>query len=210
MFSSDVDLLKYEPKLFTDYYFNSQVLISGTGGVLAGTSFSKSGVNFISSGVLAGSVIYLKSTDGNLDGAFEVVSVDSATQLTISVVRTDGAAAIAPPAGTDVTYHIATFAPQAYEAGLTLMRCFGIKADDAETLIEPEQLRITSVFLILASVYATLTGDAETSEEFWKKSLHYRTLFEHAREILQLDVDTDADGDIDEVKHGGSIELIRE
>jgi hypothetical protein len=120
------------------------------------------------------------------------------------------AAAIALPAGTDITYRIATFAPQANEAGLMLMQCFGMQADDTENLIEPEELRVASVFAILASVYATLTGDAETSEELWKKSLHYRKLFEHAREILRLDVDIDSDGVSEEVKHGGEIKLVRE
>ena len=31
-----------------------------------------------------------KVTDGMVDGAFEIVSVDSATQLTVSVLRADG------------------------------------------------------------------------------------------------------------------------
>lgn len=211
MFSNDTDLLKYEPRLFTELYFPSQILASGTGGVLSGTTFTKTGANFITAGVAAGNVIYLKSAAGVLDGAYEIVSVDSAMQLTVSVVRADTSAdAVAPPAANDAIYRIATFAPQAQEAALTLMRCFGIKADDAENLIEPEQLRVASVFAILASVYATLTGDAETSEELWKKSLHYRKLFEHAREILQLDVDTNADGTADKVKHGSEIRLVRE
>jgi hypothetical protein len=211
MFSNDVDLLKYEPKLFTKLYFPSQVLVSGTGGVLSGTTFTKIGANFVAAGVVAGGVIYLKSAADTLDGAFEIVSVDSATQLTVSVVRSDDTAiAIPPPAAADVTYRIATFSPQAYEAGRMLMRCFGIPQDDSENLIEPEELRVASVFAILASIYATLTGDAEASEELWKKSLHYRALFEHAREILQLDVDTDGDGTADEVKHGGEIKLVRE
>jgi hypothetical protein len=211
-FSNDVDLLKHEPKLFTEFYFPSQVVAGGTGGTLSGTTFTKAGANFIAAGIAAGGVIYLKSVSGTLDGAFEIVSVDSATQLTVSVLRADASAAAVPPfpAGTDVTYRIATFAPQAHEAMLLLMRCFGMKADDAEHLIEPEKLRGASVFIILASVYATLTGDAETSEEHWKKSLHYRTLFEHARETLRLDVDTDGDGQSDEVKQGGEIQLVRE
>jgi hypothetical protein len=211
-FSNDVDLLKYEPKLFTEFYFPSQVLASGTGGVLTGTTFTKSGADFVAAGVAAGGVIYLKSDAGTLDGAFEIVSVDSATQLTVSVLRSEETRPAVPPfpAGTDITYRVATFTPQASEARLMLMRCFGLQADDTETLIGPEELRVASVFAILASVYATLTGDAETSEELWKKSLHYRKLFEHAREILRLDVDIDGDGTSDEVKQGGSVWLVRD
>jgi hypothetical protein len=211
MFSNDVDLLKYEPKLFTDLYFASQVLTSGTGGILAGTAFTKAGENFITAGISAGTVIYLKSVDGSLDGAFEIVSVDSAEQLTVSVLRADPEqAAIPPRPASDVTYRIATFAPQANEAFNLLLRCFDLTPDDAENLLEPDRLKQASVFIILSGIYATLTGDADTSEEFWKKSLHYRTLFEKARDQIILSIDEDADGTGEEEKRGDEIRLLRD
>jgi hypothetical protein len=210
-FSNDVDLLKYEPKLFTELYFPSQVLASGTGGALAGTTFTKTGANFTAAGVAAGGVIYLKNAAGTLDGAFEIVSVDSATQLTVSVLRGDEtAAAIPPPPAADVTYRVATFAPQANETMLALMQYFGIKSDDSESLIEPQELRQASVLAVLACVYATIADSADTSELFWKKSLYYQKLFEQMREILRLGIDTDGDNVTDEVKQGGSIRLVRE
>jgi hypothetical protein len=210
-FSNDVDLLKFEPKLFTELYFPSQVLTSGTGGVLTGTTFTKSGEDFVAAGVSTSGVIYLKSADGSLDGAFEIVSVDSATQLTVSVVRADKIeAAIPPPAGTDITYRVSTFAPQMNEAAEALVRQFGIEPDDSASLIEPDELRQAVVFAALTCIYATMADNAETSELFWKKSLHYRTLFEQAREQIQLTIDTDGDGTSDETKQGGSIRLVRE
>ncbi len=211
MFSNDVDILKYEPKLFTDLYFISQVLAAGTGGAIAGTSFTKTGENFITAGVAAGNVIYLKSADSTLDAAFEIISVDSATQLTVSILRADSQAPALPPrAGADITYRIATFSPQANEAFELLLRHFEISADDAENIIEPEILKQASVFAVLASVYATLAGDAETSDEFWKKSMHYKKLFEQASERIRLSMDEDADGDSDEDIHGDEIRLVRE
>ena len=156
-------------------------------------------------------MIYLKSATGTLDGAFEIVSVDSATQLTVSILRGDETAIpIPPPAGTDVTYRISTFTPQANETMLALIQYFGLKPDDSASLIEPNELRQASVFAVLASVYATLADNAETNELFWKKSLHYQTLFERTREILRLSIDTDGDSVADDVKQGGSIRLVRE
>ena len=88
-FSNDVDVLKYEPALFGELHLPSQVQTSGNGAVLNGTTLTASQADFIKSSVEAGGVVHLRSADGSLDGAYEIVSVDSATQLTVSVVRAD-------------------------------------------------------------------------------------------------------------------------
>ncbi len=80
-FSNDADILKYEPILFGELHLPGQTLTAGTGGTLSGTTFSVSGADFVSAQVSAGGVAYLQSADGSLDVAFEIVSVDSATQL---------------------------------------------------------------------------------------------------------------------------------
>ena len=98
-FSNDADILRYEPVLFGELYLPGQVLTAGTGGQLEGTTFTASGADFVSAQVSAGGVVELQTADGALDGAYEIVAVDSATQLSVSVVRSDSdGAAIAPPA----------------------------------------------------------------------------------------------------------------
>jgi hypothetical protein len=214
-FSNDADVLKYEPVLFGELHLPWQVLISGTGGALSGTTFTASGADFISSQVTAGGVVYLRSADNLLDGAFEIISVDSATQLTVSVIRADSDGdAIAPPAATDITYRISTFAPQANEAAFQLTEYFGIApgnpASDlgAEDIVDTSVLKQASVFAILSGVYAMLADQSE-DENFWKKSLYYRKLFERARERCRLSIDTDSDGVADITSTGGSLSLKR-
>ena len=86
-FSNDADILKYEPILFGELHLPQQVLAIGTGGTVSGTTFTASGADFVSAQVSSGGVIYLQTTDGILDGAYEIISVDSTTQLNISVIR---------------------------------------------------------------------------------------------------------------------------
>ena len=88
-FSNDVDILKYEPILFGELYLPWQVLAAGTGGTLSGTTFTAADADFVNAQVAAGGVIYMQSVDGSLDGAYEIVTVDSPTQLTVSVLRPD-------------------------------------------------------------------------------------------------------------------------
>jgi hypothetical protein len=215
-FSNDVDILKYEPVLFGELHLPWQVLATGSGGTLSGTTFTASGADFVSALVTMGQVIYLQSADGSLDGTYEIVSVDSATELTVSVIRTDSNdEPIAPPAATDISYRISTFGPQAREAGFQLTEYFGIGPGnpasdvDAENVIDTNALKRASVFAVISSVYAMLASKAE-DENFWKKSLHYQRLFEKAKERCRLSIDIDGDGVADITKVGASKRLVRD
>lgn len=215
-FSNDVDILKYEPILFGELHLSSQVLAAGTGGTLSGTTLTAGGENFIGSSVAAGGVIYLQSADGLLDGIFEIVSVDSTTQLTISVVRADSDdEAIAPPASNDISYRVSTFDPQAGEVGFQLTEYFGIRPGNPDSVysvadvLDTNVLRKASVFAVIASVYAMLASKAE-DESYWKKSLYYQKLFEKARERCRLSIDVGSDGVADITKLGASVRLVRD
>jgi len=215
-FSNDADILKYEPALFGELHLPWQVLAAGTEGTLSGTTFTDAGGDFVTAQVADGGAIYLRSADGSLDGVYEIVSVDSATQLTVSVVRSDSEAdAIAPPTGTDVSYRISTFGPQACEAAFELTEYFGVRPGDpasdidVEDILDTQALRRASVFAVIASVYAMLASKSD-DEVFWGKSLYYRGLFERARERCRFSVDADGDGVADVTKTGASGRLMRD
>lgn len=215
-FSNDVDILKYEPILFGELHPPQQVLATGTGGVLSGTIFTADSADFISAQVTAGGVIYLRSMDGTLDGAFEIVSVDSAAQLSVSVIRPDSEmAAVAPPAATDIFYRIGTFGPQANEAGFQLTEYFGIGPGNPASDINPEDildtdvLKRASTFAVISNAYAMLAGNSK-DENFWRKSLHYQRLFTRARERCRLSIDIGSEGVADVTKVGASGKLVRD
>lgn len=215
-FSNDADIMKYEPVLFTQLYLPGQVLTAGTGGTLSGTTFTASDADFVSAQVSVGGVIYLKSADGSLDGAYEIVSVDSATQLGVSVIRTYcDDESVAPPAAADVSYRISTFGPQTAEAGLRLTEYFGIApgnpASDycAEDILSTDVLKAASVFAVISGVYAMLASKGE-DENFWKKSLYYQKLFEKARQRCRLSIDVGSDGVADVTEVGASVRLVRD
>ena len=216
IFSNDADILKYEPVLFGELHLPGQVLAAGTGGTLSGTTFTGSGADFVSAQVPASGVIYLQSADGSLDGAYEIISVDSATELTVSVIRSDSDDdAIAPLAATDISYRISTFRPQASEAGFKLTEYFGIRPGnpgsvyDANDVLDTDVLKRASVFAVVSSVYAMLASKAK-DENFWKKSLHYQRLFERARERCRLSIDVGSDGVADVTRVGASVRLVRD
>ncbi|RKY20172.1 MAG: hypothetical protein DRP62_08730 [Planctomycetota bacterium] len=215
-FSNDVDILKYEPALFGELHLPWQVLAAGTSGELSGTGFTDSEADFVSAQVSAEGVIYLQTSDGSLDGAFEIVSVDSATQLTVSVIRTDpNEEPVAPPAAANISYRISTLEPQAGEAGFQLTEYFGIKPGnpasniDAEDVLDTNALKRASAFAVISSVYAMLASK-DDNENFWQKSHHYQKLFEKARERCRVSIDSGSDGVADITIAGASARLVRD
>ncbi len=216
-FSSDRDILKYEAILLGDLHFPWQVLCEGTGGVLSSTTFSVSGEDFGAAGVGAGGVVYLRSGDGAIDGVYEIVSVDSASSLTVSVLRADDENdAIRVGDGSDVSYRIGTFNVQAEQVGFELTQYFGIRPGCAESeygaedVVDVSVLREASVFAVIAGVYATLGSGADDGAGYWKKSLHYQRLFEQARERCRLLIDSGNDGVSDVRRDGGIVRLVRD
>ena len=215
-FSNDVDILKFEPILFGELHLPWQVIAEGTGGTLSGITFTAAGADFISAGVCAGCVIYLASEDKVLDGVFEIVSVDSATQLSVSVLRSDSQAdAVAPRAVSDISYRINTFSPQANEVGFQLTEYFGIRPGNPasdygiEDVLDTSVLRQVSVFAVLSCVYAMLAGKAQ-DDNFWKKSLYYQKLFNKAKQRTRLSIDLGSDGVVDVTRVGSSAKLLRD
>ena len=178
--------------------------------------FTAADADFTAAGVSAGGVIYLRSADGAIDGGYEIVSMDSTTQLSISVLRPDSQAdAIAPPAATDLSYRISTFAPQANEVGFQLTGYFGIRPGnpaseyDIDDVLDTGVLRQPSVFAVISCVYAMLAGRAE-DDNFWKKSLHYQKLFNSAKGRTRLSIDLGSDGVVDVTQIGASGRLVRD
>jgi hypothetical protein len=213
---NDIDILKYEPALFGELHPTNQVLAAGSGGELAGTTFAASGADFASAQIEAGGVIYLRSADGLLDGAYEIVAVDSATQLCVSVLRADSESdPIAPPACSNVSYRISTLRPQTAEVSLRLMEYLWIKPGQvtsdfsAEDILDTEAVRQVCALGVTASAYRMLASSAG-GEDLWNKGLHYEQLFAKGMERCRVALDGDGDGVVDSIRFGGCGRLVRD
>ena len=215
-FSSDVDLAKYEPSVFGSFFLSSQVLCGGSNGIVAGTQFTASGVDFTSAQVAAGNVIWLESVDGSIKGAFEIVSVDDATHLTVSVLRpsTSEQAAIPVDSASGLTWRIVTYAPQAYEVLWQISQKLGISPgceseQSVDDIVNVEPLRQASVFGVLAAVFEALYTGTSDQTVLVEKKEHYPWCYDKAVERLNVSIDTDSDGDADKKVMPSVVKLLR-
>ena len=183
MIINDVDIAKTEPEIYNGAAFGAQVRCGGTNGIVAGTQFTASGVDFNSSQVTAGGVIALSSADGTIDGTFEIVSVIDSTHLTVSQIRMDsGDAAIAIGSASGLTWSIKTLGPQIVQAELELSARLGLKpgkADAAYALDEVQNadaIKQIATAVLLVGVYTvlyTISADTTVRDGYEKKRAWY-------------------------------------
>jgi hypothetical protein len=219
MLCNDRDILKYETALFGANHQANQVIAAGTNGALTGTTLAASGANFVSAQVEAGDCIYLKSADGTLEGVYEIVTVDSATQVCVSVLRADSQSnPIAPPFGTQTTgiaYRISTFRPQIAQVSLWVMEYLWVKRGQVigdvavDEILSTDEVRQMCALGVIATAYRSLAAGAN-DENLWSKGQCYGQLFNTAMERCRVAIDKDGDGVADDVRYGGCGKLFRE
>jgi len=215
LFSRDVDLARFEPGVFGTWYLPSQVLCGGANGIVAGTQFTASGVDFTAAQVDAGYVIYLESVDGAIKGAFEIVSVDDSTHLTVSVLRVNtNQGAIPVGSASGLTWRIVTYNVQAYEVLWQLSQKLGLSPGcsseySIENLVDVGPLRQVSVFGVLAAVFEALYVGLDGQDVLVGKKEHYQRLYGKAIERLSVQVDADGDGDADRRVVPSVVRLVR-
>ncbi len=213
-FCQDRDLLSLEPNAFLGGVFPSQQLIAGTDGALSGTTLTSAGSNFTASAVAAGMVLCIYQTTPAEGSAYEIVSVDSATTLTASVIRADiDDDAIAPPSGSSLTFHIRTFAPQIRAVCSTLsekLRQISETAGiDSSNFADSAQLRLATACGVLSAIFVAQADSAATHDANWTKAEHYRNEFRRLQLQLRLVVDSDGDGTPETTRTLGNVTLRR-
>ncbi len=212
----DADLARFEPSLFGDMSIAWQIIAGGENGQVSSSTFTASGGDFINRGVSEGQVIKLCSISAGLYGFYEIVSVDGAEQLTISVMRARGSEQCIPVGEYEsLTYSICSYGPQACEVLYDISRRLSIRPGFGESeysiddIADTESLVQAAVYGTLALVYGTLCGLGGGEAVAEDKQKHYSRLYEKAMEGCRVWIDTDGDGQGDIELGGGSFRLGR-
>jgi hypothetical protein len=196
MLITDSDVIKVDGEVYASAVFGAQKRCGGTNGIVAGTQFTASGVDFNASQVAAGYVIWLESVDGSIKGTFEIVSVIDATHLTVSQIRSDPAdAAIPIGSASGLTWRITTLAPQIAAVETELSARLGLKPGKADAAygideVQPaEVLKQVATALLLVGVYTvlyTMSADADIRAGYEQKRNWYSQRAERMLSVISV------------------------
>jgi hypothetical protein len=213
-FCNDIDLLNWEPTIVRDAAFASQTLVSGTGD-LAGSTFTIASGSFTAAHVAADQVIVLT---GATSGSYPIVSVDGATQLTLSVLYdglfpTSGSPIPSPPgtaAGLD--YVVRTFWPQRRIVSELLLQAAGLDPADADVeqkILNAESLRRPCTLGTLHLIYSALAAAAEEPKNLVDRMQMYEGLYRRSLRNATVQLDLNLDGRLDTVRRLNVMNLER-
>lgn len=190
-FCNDTDLMHWEPNVFRDASAVAQTLIAGTGD-LAGTSFTLASGSLTAAQVAAGCVAVL---DGTINASLPVLSVASATQMTLSVLWGDLSNPVETNSAAGVPYSVRTFSAQSKLVSDLLRQAVGIADDPEATIINPEALRRPCAMGTLMLLYRALAASASSGSGVWlTRADMYERLYTRSLRAAKVDLDLDGDG----------------
>lgn len=208
--ATDRDLLALEPNVFRDIVFEAQTLVTATDGALSGTTLTSAASDFAGAGVESGHVVVV---DG---AALEVAERLSATELSVSLLRTDGAGALVAPApGTGLSVRVSSFGVQIAESDARVKRALGLTDAVLASETVPAALAGAGVTRLVALgalelVYAAASTRAEGSDPNWMRSAWYGERASAELRRVGARLDSNADGLADAVRRVQPARLVRE
>jgi len=209
-FSTDRDLLVYEPTLFTDAPFVAQQRVNVSDGALTGTQLSSVDADFAAAQVEAGHVVMIGKTP------YEVIDRIDASTLTVSLLRTRLNDDPIPGAdGTNLSVKVRTFAPQAAIMHDTLLRLLGIDPDAPDATLTEDSVVSLSVMARLEAlgtlerIYSSAAAISGDNEPLRTRAHEYGRRFHIAAAQSTVLIDVDNDGHADERRHLGLVRLTR-
>lgn len=173
-YSTDADLIKWEPSLFRD--LKGKRLAAGCDGDTEGISFVSLGAHFQDVGIRPGHVIQILGSQGEAEGCFQVLSLQSQTELLAT--SCGWGVPVDLPSGEGWVYAIDTFDDVAHVAKAEVDLDLCLDADSKR------DRRRASIFYTLAWVFEEHAGADERGRNMAAKAALYRRLY--AKEIQKL------------------------
>lgn len=195
MLCTDIDLLRWEPHLAAEASFSTQTLLSTTGSV-SGTTLTISTGSLGAAHVRAG---FIACVSGAISGCFPILSIDSETTCTLSVIY-DGldetpALPVSPGAGADLTVAIRSFYPQRRIVSDLLMRMAGVEPGGSRSIVNVEAFRKPCALGTLHMIYnAMSTASFDNRADLLIRAELYERLYRKSLRAVVAEIDTDGDG----------------
>ena len=192
MFAKDRDLFVLEPGLHKDVAWMGQRLLSVIGS-LSGTTLTINSGSFVDAGIASGHVVVFDGV------ALEVVSVESATSATVSLMRGDtGSSAIPGVGASSQKVEVYGYGPQLGMVHRQVLSMIGLDPDgegfDESVVTNPGALVRLEALGALHLIYAGAGAPGTGGQKFEQRAQMYKQRFASERERVVALVDLDGDG----------------
>lgn len=210
MFSTDRDLIIHEPALMRDVGWAGQRRLAVLASLI-GTQLTLSSGSFIDAGIAAGHVALFDGV------SLEIVSIDSATLATVSLLRADITAPAVPPvAASNRSLQIYDFSPQRAIVHRQLLTMLALDAPGEdnfginETMVtNPAALARLETLGTLHLIYAGASAPKRGEDRYEQRAELYRQRYQRERESVVAMIDLDGDGIAEATRRPNAFVLTR-
>lgn len=213
---NDRDLLAVEPVLFLGAAQPAQTLAAGSNAEIAAGQLHAPTADFLHAGILPGMAVTVWTTTASEGNAYEIVSIESPNQLTLSILRADTAVPVLPPPPqTGLNFHILTYLPQIQTVTSALAEKLRLICESAGvdfqsgSFADSPQLRQTITYGCLGDIFLVRSQSSAPGDSNWIKAQHYQHLFRDCQIRLRLAVDPGSSGAASQTRSLGNVNLRR-
>lgn len=195
---NDTDLLRIEPTLFTDATGAALPILSNTGGVISGTNFLSSKVNFETALGEAGGVIIVAGEP------LEIVSISSATVIEVTKRRLPESPLIEPGDGTGLAFQVVSYSMLIDEAESWLERTLGLDENHpqipltADDVLNYDEFAPLVAYRTIAAAFACASAANPDDESLRTRADLYERMVHDLRQQMIASIDLNDDGVEDE------------
>ncbi len=207
---SNLELMRVEPRLFTDAADSGLTLVVASDAVVSDTDLTSASSDFLATGVTTGDVVVVAGE------AIEITSVDTATQLSTSRRRlSDASPVLKPSPGTGLSMSIISFQPLIDRVQGQLLAAAGIDPLhpthplSLSDVTNPDDLKPLLATRVAATALARASAVAPTDDSLAALAAFYRPLADEAARFATIMVDLDGDGQADEARRLSAMLLMR-
>lgn len=195
MFCSDIDLLRWEPHIVAEAAFATLTLLTAPAS-LAGTTLTLSAGSFDAARVRAGFVACLS---GTVNGSFPILSIDSESTCTLSVMydglEATSAEPVSPGDAAELNVVVRSFFPQRKIISDLLSAMAGIEPDGSATILNAGAFRRPCALGTLHLIYSAMSTAAfDDRSDLIVRAELYERLYRKSLRGLTAEIDTDGDG----------------
>jgi hypothetical protein len=205
-FSTDADLLGYEPNVFAELPFASQRKLKVTDAALSGVNITSATGGF---SMLAAKQVAVLEASAAESQSHAIASITGNTALMLAT-RPVGLSV-----STGITLSVRTLCPQATLVHEELLRAMGIDPDDPDAevnesaIVSVELMRRLEALGTLSRAYTAAVALVGDNSGVHAKATEYTARFRRALAGAQVLIDLDGDGRPDAWRTPGTAQLLR-
>ena len=220
IFSTNRDLLTYEPLIFSELTLYSAIKTQGDNATITNSTgqsvLEQSNADFLKADVRAGDILRIENLESR-SCSCEIIEVIDSNKISISLLRENiESQNIIVPNGEDLKYSVISYNMYGYETAWEIVAMLGLgpavtgAKNSVDDIVGINTLKQASIFGVLRLIFMGMIDGNGISEMADAKMKYYEKRFKILMQRCRIFIDRNGDGKPERIISGSEMKLNRE